>query len=119
MKYYSKYSVEDTVWGVGVQYLEYDVHTGEVLRQVEDYGNILLYSQVVSGPQRAFGTCHHAEVALQREQEYDNDRVLERVFQAKWARATEFFDPRLAVTNQAPLTAADVQELIGKFNALT
>jgi hypothetical protein len=94
------------------------MHTGEVLRHIEDYGNILLYSQVVPGQQRAFGTCQHSEGTLQRELEYDNDRVLEGVFQAKWGRATQFFDPRLDVANPVALTAADVQELIRKFNAL-
>lgn len=116
--YYSKYSLEDDAWGVGVQYLEYDLNTGEVLRQVNDYGNILLYSQLVPGQQRACGTCHHSEVTLQRELEYDNDQVLKGVFEAKWARATQFFDPRLNVTNQETLMAADIQELIRKFNAL-
>ena len=118
MKYHSKYSIEDSVWGVGVQYLEYDVHTGEVVRQVEDYGNVLLYSQLVQGPQKASGTCHHAEASLHLEQEYDNDRVLESVFHAKWARATQFFDARLDVNNPAELTAEDVQDIKSKFNAL-
>jgi hypothetical protein len=118
MKYYSKYIIEDDVWGVGMQYLEYDVQTGEVLRQVNDYGNILLYSQLLANRHQAHGTCHHAEASLQMELQYDEDQVLERVFQAKWTLATNFVDSRLDVNNQAELTAEDVQALKAKFSAL-
>jgi hypothetical protein len=118
MKYYSKYSLEDDVWGVGVQYLEYDVQTGNVLQQVNDYGNILLYSQLRSSVQKAHGTCPHAETSLQMDQQYDEDQVLERIFQAKWALAMQFFDPRLDADNPAELTAGDVQELKTTFSAL-
>jgi hypothetical protein len=117
MKYHSKYSLEDSVWGVGLQYLEYDMATGEVVRQVEDYGNILLYCQVDTGQQTVSGTCQPAEVSLALEHEYDEDRVLESVFAAKWARATQFFDPRLDAANPCELTAGDVEELKAKFNA--
>jgi hypothetical protein len=118
MKYYSKYIIEDDVWGVGMQYLEYDVQTGEVLRQVNDYGNILLYSHLLANRHQAHGTCYHTEASLQMELQYDEDQVLERIFQAKWTLATNFVDPRLDVNNQAELTAEDVQALKAKFSAL-
>jgi hypothetical protein len=52
------------------------------------------------------------------ELQYDEDQVLERIFQAKWTLATNFVDPRLDVNNQAELTAEDVQALKAKFSAL-
>lgn len=120
MKFYSKYSLEDSLWGVGLQYLEYDVSSGEVLRQVDDYGNILFYSQPAPNIPKEQGTCHLAEVGLNMELEYEEDKVLPNVFEAKWAQAIAFYDSRLDVQKQFAtgyqLTSADVEDLKAKFN---
>jgi hypothetical protein len=118
MKYYSKYSLEDDVWGVGIQYLEYDVQRKQVLRQVNDYGSILLHSQLLPNGLQAHGNCPHAETSLQLELEYAEDQVLERVFQAKWALATQFSDHRLTAAHPSTLTPGDVQELKSAFSNL-
>lgn len=120
MKFYSKSTLEDSLWGVGLQYLEYDVSSGEVLRQVADYGNILFYSRPGATIAKSQGTCYPAEVSLNLELEYEEDNVLPNVFEAKWAQATAFYDSRLDVQKHSAmgyqLTTADVEDLKAKFN---
>jgi hypothetical protein len=123
MKHYSKYSIEDALWGVGVQYLEFDISSGALLRQVDDYGNILLYSEPHSTVPHERGTCHLGESSLQLELEYEEDRVLPLVFETKWTLATAFYDRRLDVQKRHAtgyeLTSADAAELIAIFNGLS
>ncbi|MFD2720456.1 hypothetical protein ACFST9_17150 [Hymenobacter monticola] len=122
MKYYCKYSAEDSLWGVGLTYLEYDMASGEPLRQVDDYGNILFYSQPDVMTPKEQGTCYLTESSLALELQYEEDRVLPEVFEAKWARATAFYDSRLDVKKRYAtgyeVTPEDAQELILKFNHL-
>ena len=123
MKYYGKYSIEDSLWGVGLQYVEYDVASGELLRQVNDYGNILFHSQPDTVVPKEQGTCHLGEFSLNLELEYEEDQVLAIVFEAKWIQATAFYDGRLDVKKQFAtgyrLTPEDAQDLKMKFNVLS
>jgi hypothetical protein len=90
MKLHSKYAIEDSLWGVGLQYLEYDASSGELLRQVNDYGNILFYSQPAPNVPTEQGTCHLAEVVLQVEVENEEDQALPTVLKQSGPRPPPF-----------------------------
>lgn len=116
MKYYCKYSLEDSLWGVGLQFLEFDCATGVLLRQVNDFGNILFYWWPDSAMPKEQGTCHPAEVTLGIHTQYEEDVVLPSVFESKWAQATSFYDIRLDSKKLYTLQPGEVRELITAFN---
>jgi hypothetical protein len=116
MKSYSKYALENQVWGVGLQYIEYDIESGEPFRQVEDYGNLMLYCEIAPGSRTERGTCHMAETTLNLASQYEEDQVFQVVFVAKWQQATRFFDKRLDLSQSYDLTPKDIAEIISKFN---
>lgn len=112
MKFYSKYALENQVWGLGLQYIEYDVESGEPLRQVEDYGNLMLYCEIEPCFRIERGTCHMAETTLKLASQYEEDRVFQVVFEAKWQQATRFFDKRLDLSQSYDLTPKDIEEIL-------
>jgi hypothetical protein len=116
MKFYSKYALENQVWGVGLQYIEYDIESGEPLRQVEDYGNLLLYCEIDPDFRIERGTCHMAETTLKLSSQYKEDRVFQVVFEAKWQQAIRLLDKRLDISKLYDITSKDIEDILGKLN---
>ncbi|GAB2777377.1 hypothetical protein GCM10027175_14200 [Hymenobacter latericoloratus] len=112
MNYYYKYAnQEDTLFGEGFAYVEYGENL-EPLRQVEDYGRILLYSYINPHTCKQAGTCYLSETDLNQELELPENVIAAATFEQKWLQAQLFSDRLLDIDRRRDLTSSTVQEII-------
>ncbi|TGE24258.1 hypothetical protein E5K00_03325 [Hymenobacter aquaticus] len=116
MKKVYKYYIEDTNFGSGLAYVEFDVESGEPLRQVNDYVNILLYCYWDADNGKEVGTCYLSEQNINSGFNHEEDKVLEEIFRRKWERAIAIQDDRLDIQNKHELSLEEAQSIIIRIN---
>lgn len=107
-----KYYTEDQFFGDGIAYVEYDINSLQPLRQVNDYGIILLYSLFNYIENTEVGTCYISEQIYNDETNHAENTVFQIVFETKWLQAQSMYDKRLDISRRHLLTFSIVTDIL-------
>ena len=112
MNFYCRYNdQEDSLFGEGHAYVEYGEDLAP-LRQVDDFGEILLFGSFDYNSWQETGTCYVSELCLNPDLESPENFISAELFESKWQQALLFNDKRLDIKVRRQLTESIVQEII-------
>jgi hypothetical protein len=107
-----KYYTEDQFFGDGIAYVEYDMDSLQPIRQVDDYGNILLYSFFDYNQKKEIGTCYVSEQIYNNLTNHAENVVFQSVFENKWLQAQSMYDERLDISKRHLLNLDIANEVL-------